>query len=256
MNPSAKSIINRILVGGTLLSLGSIAGLWWAMKRDPVWAPLFNGEDLSGWTVQCLDKDRGKNYWSVKNGAIVCDSVGDRDHGSIWLQQLHEFDDFELKLKFKAFGDSPGNSGVQVRSRWEVSEGDPGGGRMHGPQVDIHPPLPWRTGLIYDETSEVQRWINPSLPDWNIQLSNGPKKWLFYYANDPNPWNEMIIRCQGSQITTTVNRMVISDFDGEGILNDSNHKKHNVGVSGFIALQLHGRHELKIHFKDIFIRKL
>ena len=214
MNPAAKSIINRLLVGGTLMFLGAFAGLWWAMERDPVWLPLFNGVDLSGWTVQCLENDRGKNFWRVENGTLLCDSMGHGDHGSIWLQHLHEFGDFELKFKFKAFRDSPGNSGVQVRSRWESGKGDPQEGRMHGPQVDIHPPGPWRTGLIYDETQEVQRWISPSLPDWKIQPSQGPEKWLFYYADDPNPWNEMVIRCQGTHITTTVNRMPISDFNG------------------------------------------
>ncbi|MBC9868509.1 MAG: DUF1080 domain-containing protein, partial [Opitutae bacterium] len=96
----------------------------------------------------------------------------------------------------------------------------------------------------------------PSLPDWKIQPSQGPEKWLFYYADDPNPWNEMVIRCQGTHITTTVNRMPISDFNGEGILDDASHRKYGVGVSGFIALQLHSKDELKIHFKDIFIREL
>jgi hypothetical protein len=114
---------------------------------------LFNGKDLSGWHVQCRPADRARSFWKVEDGAIVCDSMGRNDHDYVWLMSDEEFADFELRLQFQAYRDSPGNSGVQFRSRFDPSVD---GGWLDGPQVDIHPPadMSWRTGLIYDETRE------------------------------------------------------------------------------------------------------
>lgn len=256
MNLSAKSIINRIIVATILLSGGAIIGIYVGMKTDMNWVSLFNGNDLSGWTVESLAADEGKEFWRVEDGVIVCDSMGNKDHDSVWLRHALEIEDFELKLKFRAFRESSGNSGVQVRSRWSPNPDGPKAYTMDGPQVDIHPPLPWRTGLIYDETREVKRWISPSMTDWRIEPEEGPEQWVFYYGDQPNAWNELIIRCKGTRITTLLNSMVMTDLDGEGLLNDAVHKKYGVGMRGFIALQLHAKDELKIHFKDIFIREI
>ena len=48
----------------------------------------------------------------------------------------------------------------------------------------------------------------------------------------------------------------MTDLKGDGILNDPNHRKFDVGKKGFIALQLHVRDELKMYYKDIFIKEL
>ena len=256
MNPSAQTVVTRVLVGTVLLSVGAILGVYIGIKRDPVWISLFNGQDLYGWSVKALEADQGKDYWKVEDGVIVCNSMGDKDHSTMFLQHALPIDDFELKLKFKAYRDSPGNSGVQVRSRWDDGPSAPDGGKMDGPQIDIHPPAPWRTGLIYDETREAQRWISPSLPTWKIEEEQGPDQWIFYFSDDPPVWNDLHIRCDGTQIKVTVNRVPVSDFDGAGVLDDADHQKHRVGMEGFIALQLHAKNELRIGFKDIFIRKL
>jgi hypothetical protein len=256
MNLSAKSLINRIVVGTVLLSAGAIIGIYIGMKKDQNWASLYNGKDLSDWSVESFDADSRKAYWKSEDGMIVCDSMGDKDHDSIWLKHALEIEDFELKLKFRAFRESPGNSGVQVRSRWVARSDLPKGAWMHGPQIDIHPPLPWRTGLIYDETPETKRWISQSMPSSKIDAADGPEEWVFNYADSPNAWNNLIIRCEGTRITTTLNGMMVTDFEGEGLLNDEAHKTHRVGMRGFIALQLHAKDELKMHFKDIFIREL
>ena len=101
--------------------------------------------------------------WRVDEGAILCNSLGRPDHDYVWLLCEREFADFELALEIQAFRESPGNSGVQVRSRYDASPEAPRGGWLDGPQIDVHPPGPWRTGLIYDETREERRWISPSL---------------------------------------------------------------------------------------------
>jgi predicted alpha-1,6-mannanase (GH76 family) len=168
-----------------------------------------------------------------------------------------EFSDFELQLKFQIFKTSNGNSGVQFRSRFDDSANAREDGWLNGPQVDIHPPAPFRAGLIYDETDGVNRWIFPSMKNWEIGEKDVAKTALqtklFYADNDPNAWNTMEISCRGMKIKTFVNGNLVTDFDATGILNDEIHIQKNVGTSGKIALQLHASDELKIRFKDIKI---
>lgn len=217
------------------------------------WLSLFNCKDLSGWTIRCQPKDRSSVFWSVENGAIVCDSMGRKDHNYVWLVSDQEFADFELRLKFQAYADSPGNSGLQFRSRFDEQLS---GGWMHGPQVDIHPPQPmsWRTGLIYDETREERRWVFPSLPDARMPLEYEPKRHVFKYANEG--WNELELLCQGTRVITRINGLVRTDWQGAGVLDNPAHQQRNVGRSGCFALQLHSGDELRIRFKDLQVKKL
>lgn len=220
------------------------------------WITLFNGEDLSGWEVKCTPEDGEKVFWTVRDGAIEANSMNRPDHDYIWLIHEDEFSDFELRLQFQAFRDSPGNSGVQVRSRFDESPDAPRGGWMNGPQADINPPTPWRTGLIYDETWGERRWIYPSLEDWNIDKSYAPDKWKFKFADQGDGWNDFRIICNGTSIETYLNGLQMADLDGRGLLTNEAHEKFNVGLIGHIALQLHSGDELKIRFKNIKLRKL
>lgn len=221
------------------------------------WESLFNGKNLEGWEVKYQPQDKSKEFWSVKNGAIECNSIGKPEHNYVWLMSEREFGDFDLQLKFQIFKSSPGNSGVQFRSRFDDSANAREGGWLSGPQADIHPPTPFRAGLIYDETDGVNRWIFPSMKNWEIGEKDVPQTALqtklFYADNDPNAWNTMEISCQGMKIKTLVNGNLVTDFDATGILDDEIHVQKNVGISGKIALQLHASDELKIRFKDIKI---
>lgn len=224
------------------LTLFLAAGL---LPAADSWIPLFDGRTLAGWQVKAKAGDRSKQFWKAADGTIACDSIGRKDHDYVWLVNDREFGDFDLRLSVQGFADSPGNAGVQIRSRY-----DDEAGWMNGPQADIHPPAPWRTGLIYDETRETRRWIFPSLKDWNIETSQGPKQWKW----NAEGWNDLLIVCRGPRIRTVVNGITIADFDGAGILDDDAHRRHNVGLNGHVALQLHSRDELRIRFKDIQAR--
>lgn len=242
-------LLTLFLFSTTILSAQS--------EKTGNWESLFNGKDLEGWEVKCQQQDKNKEFWSVKNGAIECNSIGKPEHNYVWLMSEREFGDFDLQLKFQIFNSSPGNSGIQFRSRFDDSANAREGGWLSGPQADIHPPAPFRAGLIYDETDGVNRWIFPSMKNWEIGEKDVPKTALqtklFYADNDPNAWNTMEISCRGMKVKTLVNGNLVTDFDGSGILDDEIHMKKNVGVSGRIALQLHASDELKIRFKDIKI---
>lgn len=219
------------------------------------WTALFNGRDLSGWTIKCQPQDAGKVFWTVADGSIVCDSMGRRDHNYVWLLTEKEFADFELRLQFQAYKDSPGNSGLQFRSRFDA---EANGGWLDGPQVDIHPPAPmnWRTGLIYDETREEKRWVFPSLKDWNMEARFKPESFVFKYADDGDGWNDLSLICRGNHVKTILNGVVQTDWDGAGVLDNANHTRHNVGRAGHFALQLHAGDELRIRFRNLRIRTL
>ena len=221
--------------------------------QENQWKPLFNGKDLSGWNVVCKTRDAEKIFWKAEDGAIVCNSIGRKDHDYVWLITNQEFQDFEIRLKFLAYSNSPGNSGLQFRSRFDKNDGT---GWMNGPQVDIHPPksASWRTGLIYDETRGEQRWIFPSLKDSNIPEVHAPEKHIMKYAEDG--WNELILICKGMQIKTIVNGIVRTDWDASGVLDNEAHLKRDSGRKGHFALQLHSGDELQIKYKDIEIREI
>ena len=218
-------------------------------RASQPWQSLFDGKSLAGWAIACKPADRDRNFWTVDGDTILCDSIGSKDHDYIWIITKGEFDDFELEFQVQTYRDSPGNSGVQVRSRY-----DDEAGWLDGPQIDIHPPAPWRTGFIYDETRETKRWINPSLKNWKIDPSYATPGWTWKHADEGDGWNAIRIVCRGTHITTVVNDVTISDYDGEGVLNDEAHRAHNVGLRGHIALQLHKRDELRIRFRGIRIR--
>jgi len=220
---------------------------------------LFNGQNLDGWQIKAQKQDLDKTFWTVENGSIYCNSMDSKEHGYVWLMNEKEYGDFEMRLKFRVSTDNKGNSGIQIRSRYDekaVVEGE-NPGWLDGPQVDIEPENPWRTGLIYDETRTEKRWISPSLTDWKITKENTTHtRVIFYRENELSGWNDMTIVCKGTNIKTFVNNFLVADLDGDGLLDNEGHKMYNVGLKGQFALQLHKNSENKIWFKDIEIREL
>ncbi|MBI4893695.1 MAG: DUF1080 domain-containing protein [Acidobacteria bacterium] len=211
------------------------------------WQSLFDGKTLKGWHVESKPADQGKVFWRAADGAIVCDSLGRKDHDYFWLVSDAEFGDFEFTAEVRGFSNSPGNSGVQFRSRYDREKG-----WLDGPQMDVHPPAPWRTGLIYDETREVRRWIFPSLKDSRIEQNQGPAHWKW----NAQGWNRLRLVCQGTRVRTEVNGVVITDTSFAGLLDDEAHRLHSVGLRGHLALQLHVKDELKIEYRKLKVRVL
>jgi hypothetical protein len=249
-----KSIITAFLKPVLVSAALALTGCATGSRETNGWISLFNGKDLTGWTVYCQPKDQGKPFWRADHGTLLCDSIGHRDHHYVWLMTDAEYSDFELRLKFQAYRESTGNSGVQFRSRYDATAE---GGWLDGPQVDIHPvaPMTWRTGYIYDETREERRWINPSLKDAQMPPTYRPALHFFKYSDDGDGWNDLRLVCEEMRIQTVVNGIVVSDWDATGVLDNAAHVKHRVGRTGHFALQLHSGDELRIRFKDIRLRK-
>jgi hypothetical protein len=126
---------------------------------------------------------------------------------------------------------------------------------MDGPQVDVHPPTPFRVGLLYDETRGVAHWIFPVLPSFQIRQDQAPKSTATWkYSDEGDGWNDLLIECRGLRIKSAVNGVTVADYEGAGVLDDEIHARHNVGISGHPALQLHINDDLYIQYKDVFVR--
>ena len=133
---------------------------------------LFNGEDLTGWTIYGTEK------WYVEDGLLVCESGPDEQYG--YLATDEHYKDFMLTLEFKQEAD--GNSGVFIRSTVD-------GTKVSGWQVEVAPPG-HSTGGVYE--SYGRGWlIKPDAKKDGV-LKEGE-------------WNQMKIRVYGGTITSWLN---------------------------------------------------
>ena len=138
---------------------------------------IFNGKDLTGWTIYGTEK------WYVEDGLLVCESGPDKEYGYLGTDKPYK--DFELSLEFRQGAD--GNSGVFFRSSIE-------GTKITGWQAEVAPPG-HNTGGIYE--SYGRGWLIQPDPELDKYLKFGK-------------WNKMTVRVVGDQVETFLNghRMV------------------------------------------------
>lgn len=55
----------------------------------------------------------------MENGALTATAPQGSNHHYIWLMSTGEYENFELKMKVQTFADAKGNSGIQIRSRYD-----------------------------------------------------------------------------------------------------------------------------------------
>lgn len=144
-----------------------VSGLTAQKKRS-----LFNGKDLTGWTIHGTEK------WYVDNGELVCESGPDKEYG--YLSTNEKYRNFELTLQFKQ--EANGNSGVFVRSSIE-------GVKISGWQVEVAP-VNGHTGGIYE--SYGRGWLIQPKPEDEKILKQGE-------------WNTLKIRMINDEITSWLN---------------------------------------------------
>jgi hypothetical protein len=133
---------------------------------------IFNGKDLTGWTIHGTEK------WYVQNKELVCESGPDKQYGYLSTDKF--YNNFILNLKFKL--EANGNSGVFIRSGIE-------GTKIGGWQVEVAPPG-HHTGGIYESYGR----------GWLIQPKPEDEKML--KADD---WNTLRISVVNDEVTTWLN---------------------------------------------------
>lgn len=143
------------------------------LRSMPTTKSIFNGIDLSGWKG-----DLGR--WSVANGILVGDATAGLTP-KCYLYTAEEFGDFELRCKIKFIGQNA-NSGILIRGRVLDAENS----RLAGPECDA-------SSLYWGGLWSDQGWVQQAPENVVRQLIR------------QGAFNDMLIRCVGSQVLIRLN---------------------------------------------------
>ena len=192
---------------------------------DKDFKPLFNGKDLTGWT---LVKKSGSGY-RVENGVLICPEDGG---GNLLTEE--EFDNFVFRFDFKL---TPGgNNGVGIRA--------PLAGDIAYSGMEIQ--------ILDHDHEKYKGWLKP------FQRHGSVYDMIPAKADALKPvgeWNTEEISAEGSRIRVTLNGKLITDADLSTITDPEVLKKHP-GVQrkgGRIGFLGHGSH---VEFRNIRIKRL
>ncbi|MBI1897495.1 MAG: DUF1080 domain-containing protein [Acidobacteria bacterium] len=210
---------NRIAAAITLA-----CGMAAAQPPKPVpgaeWRPLFNGKDLTGWTIV------GPERWVVEDGTILGESVKGKDG---FIKTEKSYKDFQAFLRFRC--ETPINSGFFYHSDIEEDIS-----KIRFIQVEIDNRIGRHTGGLHgDHTPELKGrgWIVWPAPELETVIR-------------PYEWNDMLVAVEGQRVRTFLNGVQMIDFTYPDPRN----------TDGIIALQIHPGEQSRIRFKDIYIRDL
>jgi len=204
-----------------VLAAATLTGPVWAQaekgqEAQPV--PLFDGKTFKGWQGN-LDVFR------IEAGAIVGGSLKQPVARNEFLCTTREYGDFELRLKFKLYGEKA-NAGVQIRSRRVPDHHE-----MIGYQADLGDR--WY-GCLYDESRRRKVLAGPP-PEDRAKLVK------------PDEWNDYVIRCQGRRIQLWINGKQTVDYS---------EPDESIEQTGLIGLQIHGGPPSEAWYKDLVIVEL
>ncbi len=126
-NHRAGSSRTRCFPAVAVLALSGALGVFWSGPTssrtasaasaprgfviEPEWTDLFNGKDLTGWSVFPAPKDAAANPWTVSEGVLSC---AGQPIGYIQTEKTYESFELELDWRFDPTKGA-GNSGVLLR---------------------------------------------------------------------------------------------------------------------------------------------
>ncbi|MBP1655049.1 MAG: hypothetical protein H6Q28_1605, partial [Bacteroidetes bacterium] len=192
-------------------------------RRKPLFAgSLFNGTDLSGWTVV-----GGKmESWGASDGVLFTNG---EDGG--WLSTDRQYDNFDLELEFRV--GSGGNSGVFIRA---PHEGDPA---YTGMEIQV-----------LDDDAQEYATLQPWQYCGSLYGVVAAEKGAVRKANE---WQHYRIVARGPRVTVTLNGRQIVDAD---LIAHMDQESTHPGLkrrSGYIGLQCHGD---RVEYRNIRVREL
>jgi|SRR5699024_3028801 len=177
---------------------------------------IFNGKDLSGWTVHGTEK------WYVEDGQLICENGPDMEYG--YLTTDKNYKNFVISLDFKQ--ESNGNSGVFIRSTVD-------GTKVDGWQVEVAPPGD-NTGGIYE--SYGRGWLAKPDPEDDKALKMGA-------------WNHMVIKVVDDEVTSWLNDQQMVHLKDEKI-------GEGTGSIALQIHAASEGNEVKVRWKNIKIKEL
>jgi HEAT repeat protein len=190
-------------------------------EEMPFSGELFNGRDLSGWTII----DGSADSWQVRDSVLYTTGIGGG-----WLSTKRLFSNFKLELEFRL--PPGGNSGIFIRA---PQEGDPAYTGMEIQLLDDYAPQysdlkPWQyTGSIYGVQPPNRRASKPA-----------------------NTWQKIEIDCQGPLIKVTLNGVPIIETN---LIEHMDRESTHPGLKrrgGYIGLQ---NHSTRVEFTRIKIQE-
>jgi hypothetical protein len=212
------------VVCGALSASVLSASVLFAAETPDGFTPLYNGKDLTGWTVM----DGDASAWAADGEVIKC--IKD---GGGWLRTEKMYSDFILKIDFKI--GPGGNSGVGLRF---PSKGDPA---HEGMEVQI-----------LDDDADQYKNLKEAQYCGGIYLQAAAKRGA---ARPVGEWNSYEIECRGPFVKVTLNGQVIVDIS----IDDHTEGKGGYKALadrpevGFVGMQCHGD---EVEFRNVFIRDL
>jgi len=183
-------------------------------------SPLFNGQDLTGWTYD------GSGNWRAENGLLIYDGKGWQPApNTISSQNLRtekEYDDFILLIDWKIEKD--GNSGVVLRPDYEDYH------EFEEVQVEI-----------WDRTSAL--YSSPLGSGGIVTYTADERKPLRTVDHPVGEWNRFEIRLENDLVTVRLNGQLVIDRYA------ATFKRSR----GPLVLEHHGP---PIRFRNIYIQEL
>lgn len=185
--------------------------------------PLFNGKDLTGWTL----KRANRKGYHVADGKLICPSDGG---GFLFTEK--EFGDFSLKFDFKLTEGA--NNGIAIRC----------------PLVDQRPAYEGIEIQVLDNKGYPKK-LKPTQYHGSVYDVIPAKKGALKPAGE---WNHEEIICRGSKITVIVNDMPVLQTDLADIKDPKVLEKHPglKRMRGHIGLLGHGSH---VEYKNIQVKE-
>ena len=183
---------------------------------EPRFEPLFDGKTFEGW-------EGNLDVFRIEDGAVVGGSLNKALPHNEFLCTKKQYDNFELRLKFKLLGDKSANAGVQIRTRRI-----PNSTEFVGYQADMAQGL-W--GVLWEEGGR-SFLAGPRRADRGKPVKHGD-------------WNDYRIRCQGKHVELWLNGQQTVDFT---------ETDPSVPQTGVIGLQIHSGPPAEVRYKDVLIR--
>jgi hypothetical protein len=192
---------------------------------EPGFVPIFNGKNLSGWTIR---GQFGPGY-VVEDGKIVCPADGG---GNLFTEK--EYANFILRFEFKL--EEASNNGIGIRAPYE------GDAAYKGMEIQIldHDAPVYRGklrpaqyhGSIYDVVAAKTGYLKPT-GEWNVE--------------------EII--ADGRHIKVTLNGTVIVDARLDEVTDPAVLKKHPglARTTGHIGLL---GHHSRVEFRNMRVKEL
>jgi len=198
------------------------------------WAVLFNGKDLSGWT---MGPDKS---WVVEDGVITLKRNFDgKEHNSDYLWADGIYGDFVLELEFKTTENA--NSGIFLRT---ANINDP-----------VYTGLEVQVNNSWGKTNLSRTGTAGAIYDCIAPSKNAAKK--------AGEWNHYQITCKQNRVLVVLNGDTVVDMDldqwtvpnqnPDGSKNKFSKAMKDFAREGRLGLQDHGR---PVWYRNIKIKKI